>query len=244
MKFQTVLDRLQRFPIPEGWKGNLFLLPDEHMAAIYDCIVKNQLRSCLELGTGFGATTCVIAAALEESGGGRITTIDLFVHEPVNVKILHRHCGLDQPIQATGDPLGYNWVMADMISAQNAASADAPRFDFCLLDGAHQWEPDALAFTLATELLDPGAFLVLDDLNFNLRMVPNCKEVFGNLTDRELDAFQMQMVWSLLVARSPQYSGFRITEDGRMGWAVKKPSTNEPPGMSRRGSWFRRIGLG
>jgi hypothetical protein len=89
------------------------------------------------------------------------------------------------------------------------------------LDGAHEREPDALAFTLVAKLLKPGAWIVLDDINFNLRMVPNWKEDFPTYTDRELDTFQVKMVYTLLVEQHPFFSDFKVTHHGRIGWARK-----------------------
>ena len=53
------------------------------MGGIYECIVSNRLRTCLELGSGFGATSCVMGAAAAETGG-RVVTIDISLHQPVN----------------------------------------------------------------------------------------------------------------------------------------------------------------
>lgn len=42
-----------------------------------DVILTNQFQSLLELGFRHGVSTCYMAAALDELGGGSITTIDL-----------------------------------------------------------------------------------------------------------------------------------------------------------------------
>ena len=238
MEFNRAIEGLKSLPIPSGWKGDLFLLPESGMRAIYDCIRERKLRSCIELGTGFGATTCTMAAAMEENGGGRVTTIDMYLHEPINVNVARTHLGLRQEIEVVAERLGYIWVLADWIAQQSRDGVCTPSFDFCLIDGAHEWQPDGLAFTLVTKLLKPGGILVLDDLNFNLRMVPNWSEVFGNHSDRELDAFQMKMVWDLLVRPSADYHEFRVTEHGRMGWAEKRTAVV----TQSKGRWKRIFG--
>ena len=62
----------------------------------------------------------------------------------------------------------------------------------------------------------------MDDLNFNLRMISNWQETHGNRSDRELDTYQMAMVYNLLVRQNPDLGKFEITHDGRVGWARKR----------------------
>lgn len=175
------------------------------------------------MGTGFGATTCVLGAAVEELGRGHVVTIDMYLHQPVNVKVLLDHAHLDpQLVEVVADKLGYNWYLADLIQQQTHNDVCKPLFDFCLLDGAHEWEPDALAFQLIANLLKPGAWIALDDINFNLRMIPNWRETHGHYSDRELDTFQIKMVYDLMVRQHPDFCDFRLTHGGRIGWARKR----------------------
>ena len=96
MKYQQILDLLQSYVPPEGWQANLFLLPLEAMHDICKFIIENKSHSCIELGTGFGATACVMAAAMEEVGGGQVMTVDMYLHQPVNVKVLMQHTGQNE----------------------------------------------------------------------------------------------------------------------------------------------------
>ena len=106
-------------------------------------------------------------------------------------------------------------------------------FDFCFLDGAHEWQPDALAVFLAVKLLKPGGWFVLDDLDFNLRSMPTWKESHGHLSDRELDTYQISMVWNLVARQHPELTAFKETEGGRIGWA-RKVLAADPTGMLSR----------
>ncbi len=236
MKFNEIYDRLQSFKPPDGWPGHIFLLPKDVMEDIYKFIISHKLHSCIELGTGYGATTCVMASAMEEIGGGKVVTIDKYLHESVNVKVLMQQTGVkEELIEVVVDELGYNWYMADLIKKQTNDGYCAPLYDFCLLDGAHEWEPDALAFTLVAMLLKPGAWIVLDDVNFNLRMVANWKEYFPNHSDRELDAFQVNMVYTLIVEQHPEFYDFQVTHQGRIGWARKNDVVPRIAGARSRG---------
>jgi len=218
-----VIEALKHYTPPPNWPGNIFLLPQDSMAYIHDFIVSHNLRACIELGTGFGATSCIMASAVQELGGGRVITVDKYLHQPVNVKVLMQHVGLEETsIEVIVDILGYNWYMADLIETLTHKGKCTPIFDFCLLDGAHEWEPDALAFTLITRLMKPGGWVVLDDLNFNLRMVPNWSEVFPVYNDRQLDTYQIRRVWDLIVRQHTDFTNFRISHNDRIGWAQKK----------------------
>jgi glycosyltransferase involved in cell wall biosynthesis len=146
------------------------------------------------------------------------------LHQPVNANVLKEHTGIGDTIEFVVEPLGYNWYLADLIAKQTVDDICQPIFDFCLIDGAHEFEPDALAFFLVSKLLKPGGWVVLDDLNFALRSMSFWRETHGHLSDRELDAFQIGMVFDLAVRQHPHFTDFRVSENGRVGWARKKLS--------------------
>lgn len=236
MNYEIILERLKSYQVPGDWPPTIFLLPEVAMKDIYDCIVENKLSSGIELGTGHGATSCVIAAAMEEIGGGRLVTIDKTLHMPANVNVLKEHSGIGDNLEFVLEPLGYNWYLADLIAKQTSDDFCAPIFDFCLIDGAHEFEPDALAFTLVAKLLKPGAWVVLDDLNFYLRSMSFWRETHGHLSDRELDTCQIGMVWDYLVKQRPDFTDFRITDNGRVGWTRKAASDSHVDGARTMGS--------
>jgi len=223
----------------------IFLLPLEAEHDIYQFIIKNKPNLCIELGTGFGATACIMAAAIEEIGHGQVITVDMYMHQPVNVKVLVQHTGLnDELLKVVVDPLGYNWYIADLIQQQSHHGVCHPLFDFCLLDGAHEWNPDALAFLLIAKLLNPGAWIALDDINFNLGMIPDWRETHPNYTDREINTMQIGMVYDLIVRQHPDFTDFNITHAGRIGWAKKKSYSMQAEslqGLSKFISSFRRL---
>jgi predicted O-methyltransferase YrrM len=211
---------LQSFEVPAGGPATIFLLPEGGMKELYDAVIVHNFRNCLELGSGFGATSCVLAAAAQEIGG-KLTTIDMY-RPIISAELLRAHVGLGDEMNCVVDPLGYNWWLADRIRERTRRDGTCePLFDLIFLDGAHEWQPDALATYLAVRLLKPGGWFVLDDLDFKLRMIPNWKESHGRHSDRELDEFQIRMVWDLVVTKHPELRGFRITQKRRMGWACK-----------------------
>jgi predicted O-methyltransferase YrrM len=225
MKFDHVYDLLRSYRAPTG-EGLLFLLQKQTMESIYNCVLVSRARSCLELGTGYGASTCIIAAALDELGGGKITTVDMMVREPIGVDVLAAHTCLSKYIDIRADNAGYNWYLAEVIQRQTKDVNCEPCFDFCFLDGAHEWGPDALAAFLVTRLLRPGAWMALDDLDFKLR---GCQQgwenKFADRSAKELDARQVQMVFDLVVRQSPEFTDLTVADAGRTGWARKIAAT-------------------
>lgn len=135
MKFEHVYESLRDYRTAKGEKL-LFVLQKQTMQAIYDCIVTTRAAQCLELGTGYGATTCVIAAALDEIGGGRVTTVDKIGRDPIGVDVLAEHTGLSRYIDAVVTSEGYNWYLAEVVARQSSGRTCEPCFDFCFLDGA------------------------------------------------------------------------------------------------------------
>jgi predicted O-methyltransferase YrrM len=234
MKFADVLGMLHSYRSPEG-EEVLFLLAPATMESIYNCVLATGAISCIELGTGLGATTCIIAAALDELGRGRVTTVDMLLREPIGIDDLALHTGLFQYIEVIADPVGYNWYLAEMIQQQTVDGACIPCFDFCFLDGAHEWVPDALATFLVAKLLHPGSWFVLDDLDFRLRgCQPGWKTVFADRTEKELDALQLDRVFNLVLRQHPDFGAFALSDGGRTGWARKNsadPAVWYPAGL-------------
>ncbi len=212
------------------------LLAEHTLHEIYDCIIATRARDCLELGTGFGATACVMAAAVEEIGGGAVTTVDHMRREPVGVVELAEHTGLTRYVQPIVHPRGYDWVLLRILREQTKCTVCEPCFDFCYLDGAHEWEPDALAALLMPRLLRPGAWLMLDDLNFAFRpfeVGPGATH--PHWSDEELDIAHVGMVFDLLVKTHPDLGQFMVTNTGQIGWARKSggaPSRWLPDGVT------------
>lgn len=57
--------------------GSVPYITAENARFLYEMIFRERIGSILELGITHGTATCVIAAALQELGQGRITAVDL-----------------------------------------------------------------------------------------------------------------------------------------------------------------------
>ena len=243
MTFEQVYGLLRQHQQEQsGW---YIVLAEETLREIYRHIVATGAKDCLELGTAFGSTTCVMAAAVEENGGGLVTTIDHIARRPVGVTELAEATGLARYIRAIELKAGYNWFLLDVLRAQISEATCEPCYDFCFLDGAHLWEPDALATLLVTRLLRPGGWLLLDDLHFKPLHHPGWERAFGHLSEAEVETSQVGMVFDLLVRSHPELERFSLSHDGHMGWARRKggPHDDRWPGRviagEVTGSWRR-----
>jgi len=224
MQYEKVHNLLKGFKVPNGYP--IILLPEDVLRSIHGFIIENDVRECIELGTAFGATACVMAAAVQELGKGKVVTMDIQLTQP-SVMALREHVGLpEDAIEVIVDKLGYNWYLADLIQKQTDNSGYCkPLFDFCLLDGSHEWTQDALAFLLIAKLLKPGGWIAFDDINFCFNMMPNVEQTqYAKYSDKERETFQLKMVYDLVVRPHPDFRDFKITDEGRIGWARKKYS--------------------
>jgi len=128
---------------------------------ITDVILKNQFENILELGFDHGVSTCYIAGALDELGRGHITMIDLMNvrDESPNIDQQLGNLGLDKFVTVFYEPTSYIWRLMKMLEDD-----PSPRFDFCYIDGAHDWFTDGFSFFLVDKLLKPGGMIIFDDL--------------------------------------------------------------------------------
>ncbi len=220
MKFDQVHSLLLR--CQDETRQLLVLLSEATLREVYHCVIATRARDCLELGTGFGATACVMAAAIEEIGGGTVTTVDHMHRFPVGVVELAQITGLSRYVNAVVHRRGYDWFLLGLLRDRTIGGVCEPCFDFCYLDGAHEWEPDALAALLMPRLLRPGAWLMLDDLNYRFRGTETGPDATrSHWSDDELDTAHVGMAYDLLVKTHPDLTQFMLSNTGHIGWARK-----------------------
>ena len=101
---------------------------------------------------------------------------------------------------------------------------DGPIFDFCYIDGAHDWYNDGFAFLLVDKLLKPGGMIIFDDYNWSFGSSPSMQESPKVLamSDEEREVPHIKKVFEVLVKTHPDYHNFRISEDGLWAIAEKK----------------------
>lgn len=195
----------------------------EHGRQLYDFILENRLGRCLELGFAYGVGTVWMAAAADQLGG-KVVAVDrasVVRREPAAKDLLAK-AGLTHAAELHYDPIGYTWHLQRKLEEY---AADP--FDFIFLDGAHTWDVDGFTFFLCDRVLKPGGWILFDDLTWTFRGSRGAMKAdwVQKLTDEELDAPQIGLVWNKLVKTHPGYSEFR--EAGTWGWARKASRPGE-----------------
>jgi predicted O-methyltransferase YrrM len=217
MKFNEIESVLKNIPHTPPDDGKI----------IYDFIIENKCNNILELGFEHGTSSCYMAAALDELGSGKITTIDR--NETIGIKpdihILLKKTNLEKYVEPIYADKTYIWELMKIIEAQTENGTCIPIFDFCFIDGAHTWEVDGFAFFLIEKLLKPGSWVLFDDLNWKFLESNNLKnsKIVLNLPLEEKSTAQIEKVFTLLVSQHSNFVNHKIVN--RWGWAQKKQSS-------------------
>ena len=220
--FALVEEAVARLPHPEH--DPIF------SRALGDFVRRTGAREVLELGTGHGGSACWLAAGLRLNGGGRLTTIDRDT-APAVAELL-KSAGAADTTRIVRTSRSYTWELMRLIQANTTDDRCNPQFDFCFVDGAHNWDTDGFAFFLVEKLLRPGGWLVFDDLDWTyatcLHLSPVDADVASLMTPEEQSTPQIRDVFELLVRQHPGFDVVRQFRDH--GWARKsgpRDSTEE-----------------
>ena len=173
---------------------------------------QEKLTKVLELGFFHGVSSCYLAAAMKAIGGNPIVTIDLLSAKQrrPNIEDLLGRCDLLDHVEFHYEATSYNWRLMDFIEAGR-------RFDFCYIDGGHDWYNTGFAFFLVDKLLEPGGWILFDDLDWTMEHLALPSIATRSLDERRTP--QVRKVWELLVQQHPSYGNFR--EQRRWGFAQK-----------------------
>jgi predicted O-methyltransferase YrrM len=218
MEFEAVAERVR------GFRN---MTPEEGRR-VYDHVRSTRPSAILELGTSYGVSAAYMAAALDANGAGRITTVDHVRSNSPDELIKRLPPAVVERIDLVRvEDSSYNWWLKEQIAANSDAGGSCePIYDFCYLDGAHNWTVDGLAVVLIERLLRPGAWLLLDDLNWVYRSDPHGmreRGVFFPLSAPERREPHIRGVFDLIVKPHPALGDFRV-EDDVWAWARKSPS--------------------
>lgn len=216
MKFETVHNMVKDVPF----------ISTRNAAYLYDLIVHEELSNILELGIAHGSATCYMAAALGETGAGKITSVDLletknsFQPSPEEQVV---KTGLGEFVEIVRMQTGYNWFLHDEIKRQTQNDICLPKYDLCIIDGPKNWTIDGGAFFMVDKLLKEGGLIIFDDYLWKYDSYD--REATDGITHRKLSKSertipQIQEVFELLVKQHPNYSDFTV--DPSTGWATAR----------------------
>ena len=179
-------------------------------------IKSKKLSNLLELGFAHGVSSCYFAEILKESGKGHLTTIDLISasYRKPNITELLLKNDLTEYVTVYYEYESYNWRLMRFIEENKK-----PIFDFCYIDGAHDWNVDGFAFLLVDKLLKPGGWIILDDMDWSFGSSPSMKNLprVLNMPDDVKNTPHMSKVFDVLIRRHPDYRNFEVTD---FGWGI------------------------
>ncbi|MBW4613071.1 MAG: class I SAM-dependent methyltransferase [Desmonostoc vinosum HA7617-LM4] len=200
---------------------------------LYDLIISEKLTNILELGIAHGTATCYMAAALDELGTGKITSVDLLEAKssfsPSPEEQLAK-AGLENFVQIVRMQTGYTWFLHDEIKRQTINDICQPEYNLCIIDGPKNWVIDGFTFFLVDKLLKDNGWIIFDDYEWTYTSVDEKRNVTDGITHRHLSEVErtiphIKEVFELLVKQHPNYSDLIVYPDS--GWAVAKKTTSE-----------------
>jgi len=212
MTFENVLPHLENVPH----------MPPERGKLIYEFVRKQQPKNVLELGFAHGTSSCYMAAAMEENGGGSILTIDSHAAKERRPDIteLMEKTGLGGMIEPVYAERSYTWELMKLIEKHTADGKTAPQFDFVFIDGGHTWDSDGFAFLLADRLLRPGGWVLFDDVTWTPSECAG-EDWVDAMPSEEQEVAHVEKIFNLLVVPNADYDSFEY--DGTWAWARKRP---------------------
>jgi predicted O-methyltransferase YrrM len=204
--------------------GRLPYMSLEAAGMFYDLITAHDLHNVLELGFMHGVSSAYIAGALQDIGGGRLSTIDLETARDRDPNIFHilEMCGLGHLVEVYFEPHSFNWRLMKFLE-------ESPRrqFDLIYFDAAQTWVDTGFAFLVSHRLLRPGGWIVFDDYHHTYRTSRNSEKPWVlRMPEEEQVIPQVERVFSLLVLEDQSFDTFRIK--GNFAFARKR--TSDMPG--------------
>jgi predicted O-methyltransferase YrrM len=195
---------------------------------LYDHLRSTGARDALDIGTANGVSAAYMAAAIDANGGGTVTTVD-----HVSASYLPGPAAI---LEATGlqslvrrvlvEDSSYTWWLKGQVEANSDSAGNCRSlYDFCYLDGAHNWTIDGLAVVLIERLLRPQGWLLLDDLQW---IYAGSETLAGQGADdlrlsvSERRDPHIRAVFDLIVRPHPSFTEL-LVENEKWGWARKAP---------------------
>ena len=204
-------------------------IPANRGRVLYEHIRKNRLENLLELGTARGGSAIFMAAALEATGAGHLTSVDSTRwrwRNPTPTEVID-HAGLGHRVTLDKRFSTYTWFLkTELEKCIDDAGSVRPEYDFIFLDGAKNWSTDGLTVVLAEKLLRPGGWLLLDDLGWSYEKHADSTFHYeieiAKLSTEERVEPHLRAVFDLLIRTNPAFDQFLIQDDW-WGWARKSP---------------------
>ncbi len=206
MKLETV----------EAHVNDLPYMKIHHARRLENILKKYNCSRVLELGFYHGVSSMYMAAILDEMGGERtLTTIDKIgakARQP-NIEQLADELGLADYIEPFYEERTYLWRLMKFIE-------EGRKFDFCYLDGGHNWGDTGFAFFLVDKLLVDGGLILFDDFDWTAEG----KDWAADWPKEEQQIRPVERTWELLVVQHPHYRQVWV----KKRWALARKKRKIP----------------
>lgn len=168
----------------------------------------NRNARVAEVGVGVGATTVEMAKMMDNQGELHLFDFDEAVTDlaadidRLGFRNVHAHGNTPKLFDS------YNWALGKLLLEVKAGNA-AP-FDFIYIDGAHNFPVDGLAVSISMQLLAPGGYLLMDDVDWSYSrskaMHPDDNPIVREwFTDEQISTQQVGFVCRLFLDGNPDF---------------------------------------
>lgn len=201
---------------------------------VWDHIRTNRPEVLLDVGTCYGTSAAYMAGACKANGIGRIVTVDSGqFDDQVDIvtwcRALWDRCevgDLIEPVRISHS--NYAWWLMEQVSKRTKRGVCNPIYDFVYLDGAKWLTLDSAAVIFIEQLLRPGGWLLMDDLDWSYAEHPEHVPTVNypqtqtsySFSQDEMTEPHLRAVFDLVVKRHAAFTDFQ-EDDGQWGWAHK-----------------------
>jgi len=214
MKFEALLKHIEGIPYISPRAGKV----------LYDFIIEKRPAECLELGFAHGASSCYVAAALDEIGAGHLTAVDLLssAERKPSIEDLLQKTNLGRFVTVEREQNSYTWFLKKKIEERSGSGSCEPLYDFVYIDGPKNWTIDGCAFFLADKLMNEGSWILFDDYKWAYGQDREATDGFvhRDMSEDQRSNPNIELVFRYLVMQHPNYSDFKI-QDEEWAWARK-----------------------
>lgn len=126
---------------------------------IGETIVKNKIKSVLEIGLANGFSSLYILDALDQTGGGLLTILDPFQKSDWDCRGIER-------VREAGFISSHVFIEKASWQFLPEMIENDARIDCAFVDGSHSFDNAFVDFYLIDKLLKKGSFLIFDDVGW------------------------------------------------------------------------------
>lgn len=176
----------------------------------------NEAPIFAEVGVGIGATTVELLHVLDGSGDLHLFDfVDKVTELASDVKLdgtykgvtLHTHGNSRRTYNS------YAWTLAQFISSLHRKGQPTKIFDLVYIHGLHLFHHDAAACAILKDMIRPGGYIVLDDMQWTIDGSPSMNPKKRADTRKEFSDEQIRLSHMSLIAEAVLATDARFERD-------------------------------